>query len=338
VIAGYGSYKFGGIMSETRTPCIADNNPNQSRVAVILPVRNAGDFAKRQVDAFNGQIPVPHVMVIDSESTDGSPDIYRAGGFEVIPIAHKDFDHGATRNFAMTLCDADIIVFMTHDSILQRPDSIIRLCAPFADPAVGVVYGRQLPRPQARAIERHARYFNYPAISSVRTWPSARRLGIRAAFNSNTFCACRRVTLDQIGGFPHRCLIGEDQIVAAHALLAGWSVVYASDAIVEHSHGYTMAQEFQRYFENGVNHGQYKTLFDSFMSPSGEGRRYVLSELRYLLRHAPHRIPEAGLRTVLKLTAYHLGRHESLLPVTMKRKFTMYPLFFDQQPSKFPNS
>jgi glycosyltransferase involved in cell wall biosynthesis len=181
-------------MSETRTSCIADNSANKSRVAVILPVRNAGDFAKRQVYAFKGQIPVPHVMVIDSKSTDGSPDIYRAGGCEVIPIAHKDFDHGATRNFPMTLCDADIIIFMTHNSILQRPDSIFRLCAPFADPAVGVVYGRQPARPQAREIERHARYFNYPAISSVRTWPSARRLGIRAAFNSNTELrpSCRR--------------------------------------------------------------------------------------------------------------------------------------------------
>ncbi len=89
-------------------------------VTVILPVRNAGRFAQIQVDAFKRQSPTPHVMVIDSGSNDGSPDVYRAGGCEVIPIAHKEFDHGATRNYAMTLTDANLFVFMTHDCILLK--------------------------------------------------------------------------------------------------------------------------------------------------------------------------------------------------------------------------
>jgi rhamnosyltransferase len=300
-------------------------------VTVILPVRNAGRFAQIQVDAFKRQSPTPHVMVIDSGSNDGSPDVYRAGGCEVIPIAHKEFDHGATRNYAMTLTDANLFVFMTHDCILLNPDSIARLCAVFDDPAIGIAYGRQLPRRQAKAIERHARYFNYPATSMIRTWPAARELGIRAAFNSNTFSAGRRETFDRIGGYPHRCLIGEDQVVAARALLAGYAVAYVSDALVEHSHGYTFKQEFQRLFENGYNHGQFKDLFAAFQSASSEGKRYVLSELRYLLRHAPWRLPEAALRTALKLTAYHLGRHETMLSTKVKRKLTMYPLFFDKR-------
>ena len=110
-------------------------------VTVILPVRNAGRFAQIQVDAFKRQSPTPHVMVIDSGSTDGSPDVYRAGGCEVIPIAHKDFDHGATRNYAMTLTDANLFVFMTHDCILLNPDSIARLCAVFARRSVSRTAG-----------------------------------------------------------------------------------------------------------------------------------------------------------------------------------------------------
>jgi rhamnosyltransferase len=307
---------------------------SEQKVTVVLPVRNAGPFAQIQVDAFLRQEPRPHVIVIDSESNDGTPDVYRAGGCEVVPIRHIDFDHGATRNFAMTLCDADIIVWMTHDCILHRPDSIAKLVAAFDDPKVGVAYGRQLPRRQAGPIERHARLFNYPDRSATRSWPAARSLGIKAAFNSNTFSATRRVTLDQVNGWPERCLIGEDQMLAAKALLAGWSVAYVADALVEHSHGYTVKKEFQRYFEMGVCYSQASDLFSEFPSAAGEGKWYVLSEVRYLMKEAPWRLPEAALRTATKLLAYNLGKHEASLPARWKQRMTMYPLYFTERASQ----
>jgi rhamnosyltransferase len=68
-------------------------------------------------------------------------------------------------------------------------------------------------------------------------------------------------------------------------------------------------------------------LFAAFQSASSEGKRYVLSELRYLLRRAPLRLPEAALRTALKLIAYNLGLPETMLSNNVKRKLTMHPLF-----------
>jgi rhamnosyltransferase len=134
--------------------------------------------------------------------------------------------------------------------------------------------------------------------------------------------------LDQVKGWPERCLIGEDQMLAAKALLGGWTVAYVADALVEHSHGYTLKQEFQRYFEMGVCYSQARELFETFPSAAGEGRRYVQSELFYLLRHTPYKLPEAWLRTGLKLAGYNLGLRERALPVQLKQKFTMYPLYF----------
>jgi rhamnosyltransferase len=298
-------------------------------VSVVIPLRNGMPFAEQQVQGIARQSWIPRqVIVIDSESTDGSPEVYRKAGFDIVKIQKSTFNHGCTRNLGWKMCDSNFVIFMTQDSIPVDEECFARLCAPFDDSAVGIVSGRQLPRNGATAIERHGRLFNYPASSNQRQWPAAQRLGFKAIFNSNSFAAYRRSALESIGGFPERVIFGEDQVAAAHALLGGWIVAYAGDAMVWHSHHYSPLAEFRRYFDIGVLHHQNRQLFGLFKNLSGEGRRFVMSELRYLLRHAPHQIPEAGLRTSLKLLAYGLGRHEAQLPSFVKRRLAMHPAFF----------
>jgi rhamnosyltransferase len=123
-------------------------------------------------------------------------------------------------------------------------------------------------------------------------------------------------------------IMGEDVMAAACALLSGWEVAYAADATVQHSHDYTLAAEFRRYFDIGVSHRLGQPLLRHFDQPTGEGRRFVVSELAYLSRVAPQQIPEALLRTSLKLVGYKLGRYEELIPHAMKRRLAMHPSFF----------
>lgn len=105
-----------------------------------------------------------HVLIIDSSSSDGTADLARAVGFGVMSIDKKDFNHGTTRQLgAIVLHDAEVLVYLTQDTILQDPCTLERLLSAFADPSVAAAYGRQLPRPKATPIEAHARSFNYPA-------------------------------------------------------------------------------------------------------------------------------------------------------------------------------
>jgi rhamnosyltransferase len=303
--------------------------------SIVIPARNAMQFAEQQVQGIARQSWVPpQIIIIDSESTDGSPEIYRKAGFNVVTIRKSTFNHGATRNLGWKMCEGDIIIFLTHDSIPAAEDCFERLCAPFADPTVGIVSGRQLPRDRAKAIERHARLFNYPASSNQRVWPAAQDLGFKAIFNSNSFAAYRRSALEGIGGFPEDVIFGEDQVAAAHALLNGWTVAYAGDAMVKHSHHYSLLAEFRRYFDIGVAHHQNRELFEAFKNLSGEGWRFVMSELKYLLRRSPMQIPESAVRTSLKLLAYALGRREARLPSFVKQRLAMHPDFFAKQPAR----
>jgi rhamnosyltransferase len=260
----------------------------------------------------------------------------RLGGqqWEVLR-APLPFDHGGTRRWAVERVarsgtDAKVIVLATED-ILAPESSVKRLAAWLSEERIGAAYGRQLPRPGAGPFEAHARLFNYPDRSEVRSMEDAKRLGIKACFFSDSFAAYRLDALEQVGGFPERAIVGEDVIVAAKLLKAGWKIAYVADACVYHSHDLTPLQEMRRYFDIGVFHARESWILREFGKPEGEGLRFLRSELRYLWQHAPWRIPESFLRAALKYLGYRLGRAERWLPLWLKRWLSLQKHFWDRE-------
>jgi len=280
-------------------------------IALIVPVKNGGPRWRDAISAIRNQsLCLDRILVIDSGSADGSDAAARDAGFEVVAIAPETFDHGGTRQKAIEMVsDCDIVVFLTQDAVLAAPDSLEHLVKALLDhPKAGVAYGRQLPREEAGPIERHARLFNYPEQSGEKSLADLQQMGIKAAFSSNSFAAYRREVLLQTGGFPQKLPLGEDMVAAAHILLRGGTVMYAADAQVIHSHGFSLWEEARRYHAIGRMHAEQRLLLARFRSPESEGKRFVLSEIAFLARCAPWRIPEAGLRTLTKYAAYRMGK------------------------------
>jgi len=294
---------------------------------VVVPTRNAGPRWVQCLDALQAQQPVPYrCVVIDSQSSDGTPEQAQAAGLQVCRIARDTFNHGATRQMAIDrfAADAEFVVFLTQDAVLAEPDAIAQLLTAFDDPGVAAVYGRQLPHADAGAIGAHARLFNYPAQSATRTLADADRLGIKACFLSNSFAAYRLHALREVGGFASDLILGEDMHLAARLLQAGHALRYQASACVRHSHDYSLREEFQRYFDTGVFHACQPWLLRDFGGAGREGLRFARSEMRYLLRHAPWRLPEAACRTLIKAAAYRLGRWHARLPEVLVRPFSMH--------------
>lgn len=296
------------------------------RVALIVPVRNGGADWRRAARAILTQQRQPdRVLVIDSESSDGSDEVATQCGFELRRIAVRDFDHGGTRQMAAELCaDCELLVYLTQDAELADPGALGTLLRAFDDDQVGLAYGRQLPRREAGAIESHARLFNYPAQAQRRTLADTAALGLKAAFTSDSFCAYRSADLQRVGGFPRRIIVSEDMVVAARMLQTGRAVAYVSDACVYHSHDYKIRQEFKRYFDIGVLHAEQPWLLRAFGRPEGEGLRFVRSEWAYLLAQAPWHLPSAAVRTAGKYLGYRFGRHHAKLPRKWKRRLSMH--------------
>ena len=296
---------------------------------VVVPTLNAAAGWSRFAPALLASIQSEQVLIVDSSSTDGTADLARAAGFQVHTIKREEFNHGGTRQLAAELLSgAEILVFLTQDAVLTDSGGINVLLEFFADPNVAAAFGRQLPHPGASPIEAHARLFNYPAQSDIRTLASREQLGIKTIFISNSFAAYRRDTLMDVGGFPRDVIFGEDTITAAKMLLAGRKIAYIAEGQVYHSHNYTWRQDFKRYFDIGVLHARENWLLREFGSTGGEGGRFVRSELSYLWPRYWWLIPSALIRTALKLAGYRLGRIENKLSLGWKRSLSMHPNFW----------
>jgi len=248
---------------------------------------------------------------------------------QIITIDEGEFDHGGTRQMGVEYtADADIHVFLTQDAVLSNENSLARLIAVFEDPQIGCAYGRQLPHMDADFFSAHARAFNYPAQSQKRSYSDRKRYGVKTAFCSNSFAAYRYSALSEVGGFPRHTILSEDMYVAAKMLQAGWSVAYAADATVKHSHNYTIAQEFRRYFDIGVFHEREAWIRADFGQAEGEGTRFVQNELCALLRHNLFLLPSMIARDLSKLLGYRLGLVEHVLPRWIKQKMAMNKHFY----------
>ncbi|MDO4777891.1 MAG: glycosyltransferase family A protein [Cardiobacteriaceae bacterium] len=300
------------------------------KFALIVPTRNAGTLFEAWLALLSQQTLAPaQVVIVDSQSSDGTPERARQAGCLVHGIAAADFNHGGSRNLGVSLleADVDIVIFMTQDALLHAPQAFEMLLAAFANPNVAAAYGRQLPHENANPLAAHARLFNYPAASAIKSQADIARFGIKTVFISNSFAAYRLSAWRELGGFPEDIILAEDMYLAAKMILAGYEIAYCAEATVRHSHNYTLMQEFRRYFDTGVFHREAGWIQESLGGATGEGKRFVLSEWRYLWQNAPHWLLLSPFFTFAKWTGYQLGRHWQRLPhwllphLSMNRQF-----------------
>lgn len=290
-------------------------------VMLCIPTLNPGKDAVALLDSIARQTFRPdHFLVMDSQSDDGAVALFESAGAQVVMIARADFNHGATRQMAVSAWpQADIVIFLTQDALLAGSADFENLLACFEDEKVGAAFGRQLPRQNAGAIESHARLYNYSVRSRVNQFSDVAEMGIKTAFLSNSFAAYRCSALTSVGGFPDDVILGEDTYVAARMLMQGWKTAYCAEAQVFHSHDYSLWQEFSRYFDIGVFHGREPWLRREFNQPEGEGLRFVRSELAFLLHTSPLLIFSAFLRNLSKFAGFKLGTWERHLPLWLKQ-------------------
>ncbi|WP_416137039.1 glycosyltransferase [Halomonas sp. HK25] len=299
-------------------------------VACIIPTYNGRDDLKRLLDSIDQQSVPLDLFIVDSSSTDGTGGLARSRVKNVITIPGSEFNHGGTRQMMVELNPGyDVYVFLTQDAYLEDVHAIENLVAPFSDECVGAVCGRQLPHIDANPLAEHARQFNYPAESKVKSLADAPMLGIKTPFISNSFSAYRREALLRVGGFPKHVILSEDMYVAARMLLTGWKVAYAGNAQCRHSHNYTLKEEFLRYFDQGVFHVREAWIRQHFGGAGGEGFRYVKSELNYLGLSRFYMWPSAIVRNASKLLAYKLGQQEYRLSINLKKNLSMHKRYWD---------
>ena len=300
------------------------------KIACIIPTYNGRNDLVRLLKSLTSQTSTFDLFIVDSSSKDGTLEVAKSHCSNVLSIPSAEFNHGGTRQLMIDRNPGyDIYVFLTQDAYLEDHQAIEKIVSPFIDAKVAAVCGRQLPHLDASPLAQHARAYNYPAHTRIKSLSDAPKLGIKTAFMSNSFAAYRRDSLLEVGGFPQHLIFAEDMYTTAKMLLAGWKIAYQGEASCRHSHNYTITEEFQRYFDMGVFHAREPWIRNSFGGAGGEGLSYVKSEFKFLGLSRFYLWPSAAIRNGCKLLAYKLGQQESKLSIPFKKRLGMYKRYWD---------
>ena len=126
-------------------------------VTVAIPVLNGGGLFGEVLESLNAQRVdrKVEVLVADSGSTDGSPQLARHQGAEVIEIPPGHFSHGATRNLLVRRAAGSHVALITQDAVPADDRWLARLLEGFELARdVGLVFGPYRPRPEASLMVR----------------------------------------------------------------------------------------------------------------------------------------------------------------------------------------
>lgn len=301
-------------------------------ISIIIPTYNAEQQIQPLCEALKSQTTSAEIIVVDSSSSDRTVEIAKSFGARVLVVRTEDFDHGGTRTLAGKTAAGDILIYMTQDALPFNRQSIGNLTNLFEeDQMIAACFGRQIPYPNATTLGAHLRSFNYPETPYIRTLSDRGKYGIKTPFLSNSFAAYRKSALDEIKWFKERLILGEDTYAGAKLLLAGYKIAYAPDAMVYHSHNYSVLGEFQRYFDIGVFHKSEQWIIKEFGKAEGEGARYIQSAVAILKKNRQYYlIPEFIIRNLLKYIGYMSGQHYDKLPGSIIHVMTSHKYYWNR--------
>lgn len=300
------------------------------KTAIIFPAYNAATTLSLLLDTIREQTIQPdYILAIETSSTDATVDILKSYNVSYYTIKADDFNHGTTRKYATSLIDADIYIFLTQDVSFVDENALHNILSVFCDSKVGCAYGRQLPNKNADVLARHLRSFVYPEASIIKTYEDRKCLGIWTCSNSDNFAAYRKEALFAVGGMPENILFGEDMYVAAKMLMQGWKIVYCANAMIYHSHNYTLSQEFKRHFDAGVFHAMNPWIFKNFPGRIGDGIAYLKSVFLYCIKCKEYLVLPRVLGSVfIECFGFFVGRYYKLVPSPIRKKISMCSCFW----------
>jgi rhamnosyltransferase len=101
---------------------------------------------------------------------------------------------------------------------------------------------------------------------------------------------------------------------------------------VHHSHRYSVADAFRRFFDSGVSaERSYAAATGGAGALRRAGARYARGEVEWLWSTGQRRwIPYAAVYELAKFTGMQLGRRHRRLPLSLKRRMSALSSYWDE--------
>ena len=244
-------------------------------VSILVRSRNDEPFAEATFRSILEQdSPLPfEVISCDDASEDRTPEII-ASFPEVkrLPRPEGPYLPGKRLNYMIRHCTGDIVVFNNADAVPQNRSWLRNLVKPLLDGSADAVYANQLARPDADWLVRK---------DNLRAFGDGRIAAQWRFFFSLVSSAAGKDDLLR-RPFDEEIRYSEDVEWAHREPIR---IVYVPDALVEHSHNYTLSELKRRVYGEGFADGRIFGDPPSFFREMASAARETLRDFAFLLKH-----------------------------------------------------
>jgi len=237
---------------------IRDSTVKDPLATIVIPTLNGGAMLADSVSKVLAQDLEKNfeLLIVDSMSDDDSIDqLCRDSRLAVYEVSRANFQHGRTRNLAVSLAKGQYIAFLTQDAIPLNQDWLSNIIRPFVEnQEVVAAFGRHKSHinhspSTGKMLDAHFQSFVDLGMHNINSrlneyWtehPGFRQ--IMHYYSDNN--SCLRKSFWEAYPYPD-VDYGEDQLFADWIAQNEFTKTYVHDAVVLHSHQYTYEEEFRR--------------------------------------------------------------------------------------------
>jgi len=213
------------------------------RCSVVIRCRNEEQHIGRLLSGILQQsVQSVEIIVVDSGSTDATLSIAARYPVKILHIRPEEFSFGRSLNTGCQAARGEFIAIASAHVYPTYKDWLERLLAPFSDPKVALVYGKQRGGGTTKYSEHQV---------FARWYPSQSSLSQNHPFCNNANAAVRRALWERL---PYdETLTGLEDIDYARRIMeSGYKIAYAAEAEIVHVHSETYNQIYNRYRREAI--------------------------------------------------------------------------------------
>ena len=259
-------------------------------VAIIMRAKNEMPHVARTLDMLQRQtLQNFDLYAVDSGSTDGTLEALQKScpAEKLRQIAPEEYVPGTVLNQAIERTHHDIIILLNADAVPLATDFIEKLIAPLVSGAADAVFAKQAARSDARFIVDYDYQRAYNEATMLPTFFSA------------VACAFRR-DLWETNRFRETGY-AEDLAWAESGIKSGARIRFVPEAIVEHSHNYSLKGLYHKRRRQAETFGERPAL-----------PRQAAACLREIVRDLLHAVTRLKFHTIPYNTAYRVAIYAGL--------------------------
>jgi GT2 family glycosyltransferase len=213
----------------------ASNELKGGKISVVLRTLNESQTLRSILDDISRQEAASdtEVIVVDNESTDGTPELAKKYGATVVTLARENFTYPRSMNLGVEAASNDLVVLSVGHAKLSNRFLLAGAARHFEDRDTGGVFSRILLGTNSSRTEKWLQ-----AAGSIYLKPASKvkkaGMGVLGATN----CMISKEVWHDLGGFDEAYAMGgEDGAMAKRMLQEGLDIIEDPVIAVHHTHG-----------------------------------------------------------------------------------------------------